>query len=847
MKLNSLFSFDKLVLIFKVIIPVLALWLVWEQIHTIQFQQIAEVLTIAKWQPLLLGGATMFAAIFVMGFYDVWAFQIDGEQKLSFTKRWLIGAMTFGWSNLIGFGPAIRAWLYARYNYTLAELGRGLLLHYSISFLGLVAWAVGIIIIGGGLIGYFVTPLVLSIVFSAGYKFIAPKLPFTDKVSLADVPLSVYVKLAVITYLDWGLTLMAFVLVVSAFGFSELGFSASIHTAIYGWVVGIASMVPGGIGTADAIWLHQFDTLLNNPEAGAALVFALRLIIYIIPWVAAALAFYAFALVGNAKVLRIQRLFLAIILGVQSLLLLLSVATPFPLSHLEAIADILPLHFIESSHLISTVLGFSLLLLLRGINKGYRNAYHLALLLLSLCLISNIINGFDLLAFSTTLFTLLVLFLSKREFTREGRFNIGFTHTLVSGLLGLTFLWIMGFIAFENVPYRPDLWQQFEVHMQASRFLRSAAVVTIFAMLFAVRQALRPQFHTPAIQTSDIQKVERFAQEHSLEPDSLLVAGGDKYIWWHEDQGFILYQVRDNKLLVFKNPQLAAGNDPKVFVQAFMNFCEAADLEPYFSGVSANWMEHLHEFGFYFTKIAEEAVVNIDSYSLQGGSKSAFRRTIKVIEKQGIVFEVAQPPFSAETVQQLRDISDIWVSLKGGHELQFNACYFSPAYVQRNPIAIAKDESGKIIAFANLLMIEGNGSARIDFMRYKPGDYDNLMDYVLIKSIVHLANQGYKAFSLGDAPMTDVGNTDTARSIEKLMLRVSEHAERFYNYKGLRFFKGKFKPDWQARFMAYRYPWNSLTTLRLSVSIVQARAKPVRERIACAKFAEDYDQFQNET
>ncbi len=842
MNVKTHFNKTSLLFVLKVGVPLIAVWLVWEQIHAIHFQAIKQTLSQANWLLLVVATLAIFAGIASMGFYDVLAFSLTEKQKLSARKRWFIGATLFGWTNFIGFGPALRAWLYSRYGYTVNEIGRGLFLHYTVSLCGLAAWATGVYMFSGTLAAY-LAPLVLCIMLSLSLAWLIPKITLLDQLNIPVRQHKVFLQLATVAYLEWGLTILSFYWVVEAFGFAQLQGLASVQIAIQGWVGGIVSMVPGGLGTSDAIWLHLFNGHIQNPDAAAALVLSVRIVLYIAPWLVAVASLYFLILSENAMARRVQRQFITVLLAAQCAILLFSVATPYPAERLNIIADVLPLHFIESSHLISAVLGFSLIFLLQALNKGYRNAYKLAMLLLGICLITNVINGLDLLALSTTVITLVLLFLSRKDFLREGHLNMDLPYMFAAGGLGLVFFWIMGFIAFENVPYQPALWQTFEVNMQAPRFLRSAVLVTTVFLLFLVRNAFRPRLTTVDADESSIKKTEELTQQYGLEAESLLVGGGDKLVWWYEDKGFILYQVHRNKLLVFKNPQYFGEGEPKAFLQAFMSYCDSVDLEPYFSSISPEWMEHLHEFGFYFTKIAEEAIVDITSYNLQGSSKSGFRYIVKQIEKQNAQFEILHPPFDTQTIDQLRTVSDDWIREKGGHELQFNACYFSPPYIQRNSVAVVKSQEGEILAFVNLLTVPTRGEATVDLMRYKPGRMDNLMDYLLIKVFLQLGEQGYKRFSLGNAPMTDVGNTDTARLHEKLLFKLSERAERFYNYKGLRSYKGKFKPDWEPRYIAYRYPWNSLATLRLAVTIVRARSRKMRQRIAQARMAERYDQF----
>jgi len=195
------------------------------------------------------------------------------------------------------------------------------------------------------------------------------------------------------------------------------------------------------------------------------------------------------------------------------------------------------------------------------------------------------------------------------------------------------------------------------------------------------------------------------------------------------------------------------------------------------------------------------------------------------MEKAGVVYETLQPPFDQETMDQLRATSDAWLAFKGGHDLQFSACYFSPSYIQRNPVAVARDASGSIIAFTNMLVLRAGGPATVDFMRYRPGTVDNVMDFVLIRTMQTLAEEGYRSLILGGAPLSDVGVWHSSRFAERFLHMFSTKAERIYNYR----------PEWQPRYIAYQHPWEWASALVVNSRLVMARSRADRQRIALAR------------
>ena len=54
---------------------------------------------------------------------------------------------------------------------------------------------------------------------------------------------------------------------------------------------------------------------------------------------------------------------------------------------------------------------------------------------------------------------------------------------------------------------------------------------------------------------------------------------------------------------------------------------------------------------------------------------------------------------------------------------------------------------------------------------------------------------------------TTASDVSGAHPRERLARLVFQHGEHWYNFQGLRFFKQKFEPDWQPRYLSYQSAW----------------------------------------
>jgi phosphatidylglycerol lysyltransferase len=109
------------------------------------------------------------------------------------------------------------------------------------------------------------------------------------------------------------------------------------------------------------------------------------------------------------------------------------------------------------------------------------------------------------------------------------------------------------------------------------------------------------------------------------------------------------------------------------------------------------------------------------------------------------------------------------------------------------------------------------------------------MEYVLVKSFLWASARGYATFSLGMAPLFDVGGYENSPLTEKLARQLFLHGERFYNYQGLHSYKEKFHPEWHPRYLAYQDPWDWAGATAAVMGLVQARSRADRRRIAAAR------------
>ncbi len=306
----------------------------------------------------------------------------------------------------------------------------------------------------------------------------------------------------------------------------------------------------------------------------------------------------------------------------------------------------------------------------------------------------------------------------------------------------------------------------------------------------------------------------------------------DKYIYMNEAETVALqYQISSNKIVVLGNP---VGNKPD-FINCIEEFYSLADIYGYtliFTAIDEELIPTLHEMGFEFMKLGEDAFVDLESFSLVGNKNKSKRQAVSRIEKHEYTFSVVSPPYNNEFIEELRSISDEW--LKGQNEKGFSVGFFDVDYLSLSDIAIVKSSEGEIKAFTNLMpMYDNNETISVDLIRFKEIELNGIMDFLLVKIFEYGKDHGYKKFNMGLAPLSNVGESKYAFLREKIAYQIFQYGNMLYSFSGLKNFKKKYASIWENRYIAYRKNYSILSCVSNVLLIVSRPTKkiPVEESI----------------
>jgi phosphatidylglycerol lysyltransferase len=276
---------------------------------------------------------------------------------------------------------------------------------------------------------------------------------------------------------------------------------------------------------------------------------------------------------------------------------------------------------------------------------------------------------------------------------------------------------------------------------------------------------------------------------------------GDKTLLFNEDEtAFMAYSTEGRSWVVMGDP---IGPESAIADLAweFRELCDEHDAWPVFYQVRDEYLGIYLDLGLTLLKLGEEARVDLDKFSLEGGKWKAIRHMQKKMQRDGYLFEILEKEQAQKHLPEFRQISDDWLKSKNTREKGFSLGFFDEQYLSHFPFAVIRKE-GECVAFANIWNSTDKQELSVDLMRHRNDAPGGIMDYIFIELMMWGKEQGFNWFNLGMAPLSGMENRDLAPLWNKLASFVYKNGEYFYNFQGVRQYKDKFDPEWRPRYLA---------------------------------------------
>ncbi|MGX7204372.1 bifunctional lysylphosphatidylglycerol flippase/synthetase MprF [Enterococcus pingfangensis] len=834
---------NKLKIIFLISVIIIVLFELSNIAKTLSFEQLATIFSEIRIGNILLMALIGLVSVVPMIGYDfILNAILEQKPKKSyiFETSWLINTL----NNIAGFGGFISAGLRSEFygkhtsgKKVVQALAKILVFTMSgLSIYALLSFFLVIVddhnhylqqywpwLIGGGL--YF--PLVFC-------------LSLFGKNEYLDLKSVHRFKLIGTSFLEWTGVLISFISTGMLMGLS-VNISEIIPLFIAATVIGIASMIPGELGSFDLMMLIGLSALGIPKETVVAWLLLFRLFYYFVPFMIGLILF--FKNLGTTINLRYNGIPIkllkesahkleTLLLYFTGIMLVLSATIPEAFSQSAFLQKLNPIHSRVIVVFPAILLGFLLIVTGRGIAARVKRAYVPTVIIVALTFLYAILAGFRI---STGIFlVLLLLFVifSKNELFREQLVYSAEWLTIDGIIMGsLAILYILiGVYNSPKIHHRHQLPEFFLFPSEQIWIVGFVAILIVALIILLLVHFLKNK-RIQIGESVDEVRVQHILEKFGGNADSQLVFLNDKQVFYYnngeEDTVFFQLATFNNKILVMGDPS-GKKTDFEVATEAFINEVDRYNYLPVFYENSEEMVMILHEFGYDFIKFGERAYVHLPDFTLTGKKMKGQRASFNKVLKAGYQFEVIKPPFSPETITALKIISDEW--LAGHKEKGFSLGFFSEDYLQRAPIAVIKNET-EIVAFANFMPTYTGTIGTIDLMRHSPTKAPSgTMDFLFINLFHYMRDEMKLAyFDLGMAPLANVGTSRKSFTQERIAYLVYNFGSHFYSFGGLKEYKDKYAAEWVPEYVLYsRDSWIGYVMIALLITDntpVQGRKK----------------------
>lgn len=763
----------------------------------------------------------MLISIYPMFFYDAILIKILG---LHIPKKELLeySIIANSFSNLIGFGGLVGAML-RTYFYHAFENDKSKLLRaiasvslFYLTGISLFSWIVTI--------GYRHFPLFAKerwlyfAVIAVG--FYLPVFAFIHfaknrKERKPFITYDIGSKLVLVSIMEWLAVFVAIWLLGHL-----LGISVDLRNLVPIFIVascaGIISMIPGGLGSFDLVFIWGMQELhIANEKVIVWLVFY-RLGYFVLPFLISIVLFVksywekwnnSWSNLPNVIIQRLSHIILTCLVFISGLILLLSASVPGIMSRLRAAQELLSFPIMNVSHQLSVSTGFLLLGLSRGIEYSVKRAYELTMLVLICAALFSIFKGID---YEEAIFLIIVailLRLSKNQFYRES-YVLTWGKTIFDCALVVIITSMYLLIGYSNLPSSkmniPSKLLPYVI-LDSHELFNSALIGLLIALIIFILGYLISKPRRWTMERSIDQEKELLNHLEKFQGNEVahLIFLHDKFIFWNRKKNVVLaYRQYADKLVILGDP-IGETTEISNAIQEFQEISDLHGFTPVFYQVSNKMFPYLHGNGYAFFKLGEEASVDLNSFHLTGSKTKGLRATYNKFNRENYIFDITTPPHSIEFLNTLKKISDDW--LDGRREKGFSLGYFDEAYLNRAEIALVKDQQQEIIGFASIMpMYDKKFSVSVDLMRFRTKAPSGTIDFLFLSLFNWAKENGFHRFNMGMAPLANVGLSRFSFLSERIAAQIFLHGHFIYHFQGLRKFKEKYTNKWEPKYLAYR-------------------------------------------
>jgi phosphatidylglycerol lysyltransferase len=601
---------------------------------------------------------------------------------------------------------------------------------------------------------------------------------------------------------------------------AALKLQPSFYIAVMGYIISVIFMIVspflrglGAIEVSLAFILTRFG--FTSVEA-MAITFLYRFFEFWLPLFAGLLSFF---IKINKLLLRILPAAFLLMLGIINIV---SVLTPAIAWRVERLREFFIPDTINASNIFVLIAGLFLLITAAFMLKGLRSAWWFALFLSIISMVGHLTKAIDYEEAIAAFIVIVILFFTRKEYFIKTNPKLKFVglQTALFSIAAVLVYGTIGFYLLDKKHFSIDfnLMQSIRYTLQnyfligsselipnntfAGYFLYSINISGILSMAFLIYTLILPYLHRSTSTPDEINKAKELTEKFGKSALDYFKTYPDKLLFMSPGRNaFIAYRVKANYAVVLENPVAENDFEMTECVISFDKFCYENSLKSIYFRVPEESLGIYKELGKKNLFIGQEAVLDLNTFTMEGGERKSLRNAINKLKDRGFRINTHTPPVKDGILQKIKAVSDEWLENTDRDEIIFSQGMFAWNELKQQILLTVENAEDKIIAFLNIIPDYTKDEATYDLIRKTSDAPGGVMDFILIELFNYSRAHNYQFINLGFAPLS--GISEPQNFPERSMKFAYEKIRSFTHYKGLRDFKDKYAPDWYNKYIIY--------------------------------------------
>ena len=383
-----------------------------------------------------------------------------------------------------------------------------------------------------------------------------------------------------------------------------------------------------------------------------------------------------------------------------------------------------------------------------------------------------------------------VTLLLEQEHVEEGLTVWGVLKAIFAGLVGL------------DGPYTYT-GRFFKDFFPAALLALGIAGVVVFSILVFRALARR---ETPS--ADDRARARELVRAYGTDTLDYFALRPDKsYFFARDGDAMIAYTYASGYALVAADPIGAPGSSERV-IREFLAFCRERAWRVAFLAVREADMSIYRAFGFREVYLGDEAVIPCEDFSLSGSAMKSVRSAVSRVAKNHTFRLMRETDASPALRDDLNAIRERW---RGKAPERGFTMELGGGVRGDNPdllLAIAYDASERPLGFLRLTPCFGDDPGwSLDLMQRDPAAPNGMTEYLIANTALALGERGFGRLSMNFAAWGRLFDSGARLTLPQRMLRkLAEVLNPYFQIKSLRDFNAKFDPDWVPRSIVVEDP-----------------------------------------